>query len=214
MAIATTSLTHCSILSILPLLRWTCPGQSGSPRRPAVEHRRAAQLMWTSAPPSTGNATPVMKFASSDARNSAAFATSQGVPILWRSGTRASRAAATSARLLPVTRARVSTAIGVSINPGRMAAQVDGSNAVESILGDLVKRRVPTSDATIHLTGGHRFHLPPLHKRQPIREAPVWRWGLPSFRQVADILPLAPGDNLSSACDDAPLRKRGDAQCA
>jgi hypothetical protein len=41
----------------------------------------------------------------------------RGVPILWRSGTRASRAAATSARLLPVTRARVSTAIGVSINP-------------------------------------------------------------------------------------------------
>jgi hypothetical protein len=33
-----------------------------------------------------------MKFASSDARNNAAFATSQGVPILWRSGTRASRA--------------------------------------------------------------------------------------------------------------------------
>jgi hypothetical protein len=68
----------------------------------------------------TGSATPVMKFASSDARNNAAFATSQGVPILWRSGTRASRAAATSARLLPLTRARVSTAIGVSINPGRM----------------------------------------------------------------------------------------------
>ena len=38
--------------------------------------------MWTSAPPSTGNAIPVMKLASSDARNSAAFATSQGVPIL------------------------------------------------------------------------------------------------------------------------------------
>ena len=67
--------------------------------------------MSISAPPSTGSATPVMKFASSDARNNAAFATSQGVPILWRSGTRASRAAATSARLLPLTRARVSTAL-------------------------------------------------------------------------------------------------------
>ena len=37
-----------------------------------------------------------------------------------RSGTLASRMAATSARLLPVARARVSTAIGVSISPGRM----------------------------------------------------------------------------------------------
>ena len=68
----------------------------------------------------TGSATPVMKFASCDTRNNAAFATSQEVPILWRSGTRAARAAATSARLLPLARARVSTAIGVSINPGRM----------------------------------------------------------------------------------------------
>ena len=40
------------------------------------------------APPSTGSATPVMKLASSEARNSAAFATSQAFPILWRSGTR------------------------------------------------------------------------------------------------------------------------------
>ena len=48
--------------------------------------------MCTRAPPSTGSATPVMKFASSEARNSAALATSQAVPILWRSGTRASRA--------------------------------------------------------------------------------------------------------------------------
>jgi hypothetical protein len=38
----------------------------------------------------------------------------------WRSGTRASRPAATSARLFPLARARVSTAIGVSIKPGRM----------------------------------------------------------------------------------------------
>src|ERR1043166_9528757 len=74
----------------------------------------------TSAPPSTGKATPVMKFASSEARNSAALATSQAVPMRLRSGTLASRMAATSARLLPMARARVSTAIGVSIRPGRM----------------------------------------------------------------------------------------------
>src|SRR5256885_902229 len=61
-----------------------------------------------------------MKLASSEARNSAALATSQAVPILRRSGTRASRSAATWARLLPLTRARVSTAIGVSISPGRI----------------------------------------------------------------------------------------------
>ena len=36
------------------------------------------------------------------------------------SGTRASRAAAISSRLLRLARARVSSAIGVSINPGRM----------------------------------------------------------------------------------------------
>src|SRR6185437_15410899 len=69
--------------------------------------------MSTSAPPSTGRATPVMKFASSDARNKAAFATSQGLPILWRSGTRASRAAAISARLLPATRARIDRHWGI-----------------------------------------------------------------------------------------------------
>src|SRR5208337_2806366 len=68
--------------------------------------------MWTRAPPSTGSATPVMKLASSEARNKAAFATSHAVPILWRKGTRASRAAATSPRLFPLTRALVSTAIG------------------------------------------------------------------------------------------------------
>jgi hypothetical protein len=42
-----------------------------------------------------------------DARDNAAFATSQGVPILWRSGTLASRPVAISPRLLPATRARV-----------------------------------------------------------------------------------------------------------
>src|SRR4029077_4713172 len=54
----------------------------------------------TLAPPSTGSVTPVMKFASSDARNSAALATSQAVPIFLRSGTLLSRSAATSARVL------------------------------------------------------------------------------------------------------------------
>ena len=62
----------------------------------------------------------MMKLASSEARNNAALATSQAVPILRRSGTRASRSVATWARLLPLTRARVSTAIGVSIRPGRI----------------------------------------------------------------------------------------------
>ena len=61
-----------------------------------------------------------MNPASSEARKRAALATSHAVPILWRRGTRASRAAAISARLLPVARARVSTAIGVSMSPGRM----------------------------------------------------------------------------------------------
>ncbi len=61
-----------------------------------------------------------MKPASSDARNNAAFATSQALPILCRSGTRRSRSAAISARGRPVLRARVSTAIGVSIRPGRI----------------------------------------------------------------------------------------------
>ncbi len=61
-----------------------------------------------------------MKFASSEARNRAAFATSQPVPIFWRSGTWASRWASTSARLYLNSRARVSTAIGVFIRPGKM----------------------------------------------------------------------------------------------
>src|SRR6266700_389561 len=82
--------------------------------------RRAQWPISSAPPPSTSSETPVMKLASSEARNSAAFATSHAVPILRRSGTRASRIAATSARLLPVWRARVSTAIGVSINPGRI----------------------------------------------------------------------------------------------
>ena len=70
--------------------------------------------MRTRAPPSTGNAMPVMKFASSDERKSAAFATSQGVPILRRSGTRASRAAATSAGFCGYAGARINRHRGVN----------------------------------------------------------------------------------------------------
>src|SRR5262249_51354065 len=85
-------------------------GRHGPPHPPIL----------TSAPPSTGSATPVMKSASSEARKSAALATSHAVPMRWRSGTRALRIATTSSRLLPHTRARVSTAIGVFMRPGRM----------------------------------------------------------------------------------------------
>src|SRR5262249_16839752 len=74
----------------------------------------------TLAPPSTGSVTPVMKFASSEARKSAALATSQPVPIFLRNGTWASRIASISARVFLNSRARVSTAIGVFIRPGRM----------------------------------------------------------------------------------------------
>ena len=52
--------------------------------------RRAQWPMSSAPPPSTSSETPVMKLASSEARNSAAFATSHAVPILRRSGTRAS----------------------------------------------------------------------------------------------------------------------------
>ena len=54
------------------------PGRSKAPR---FYPRRTLD------PPSTGSVTPVMKLASSEARNSAALATSQPVPIFWRSGT-------------------------------------------------------------------------------------------------------------------------------
>src|SRR3954449_10482679 len=68
-----------------------------------------------------------MKLASSEARNSAALATSQAVPILPRSGTLASRAAATSARGLPGGGARAGTALGAPIGArlaGRAGAGV------------------------------------------------------------------------------------------
>src|ERR1700726_3420496 len=97
----------------------------------SVPGRQAAvnQPTRTSAPPSTGSATPVMKLASSEARNSAAFATSHAVPIRPRSGTLASRSAATSARLRLLA-ARVSTAIGVH----ESWQDAVGANAVWSVL--------------------------------------------------------------------------------
>ena len=64
--------------------------------------------------------TPVTNAASSDARYSAALATSQAEP--WcPSGTREARADASSARSRPVARAGASTAIGVSMSPGMIA---------------------------------------------------------------------------------------------
>src|SRR5882724_9914912 len=77
----------------------------------------------TSAPPSTGSATPVMKLASSEARNSAALATSQAVPILPRSGTRALRVSRTADVVAPIAAAIPEIAIGVSIRPGSTALQ-------------------------------------------------------------------------------------------
>ena len=172
---------------------------------------RHAQLMCTRAPPSTGSATPVMKFASSEARNSAALATSQAVPILWRSGTRASRAggdfgAALAAgagagidrhRRVHQSRqddvgadavfgvldgellgegdqaglGRLVGDVGILLPGGDRrdgdddaralrphhrehvlachdrAAQVDGRDAVEGLLGDLIERRIAAGDA-------------------------------------------------------------------
>ena len=97
-----------------------CPGRDRRSNCAVQRRLRLNQPTRTSAPPSTGSATPVMKLASSEARNSAALAASHAVPIRPRSGTLASRSAATSARLRLLARARVSTAIGVSISPGKM----------------------------------------------------------------------------------------------
>ena len=58
----------------------------GGPARLRRRAHRARLDYWCpifrAPPPSTSRSTPVMKFASSEARNSAAFATSQAVPIL------------------------------------------------------------------------------------------------------------------------------------
>src|SRR5213080_453213 len=90
------------------------------PLPPGGEEKDVQPDVFTLAPPSTGRVTPVMKFASSEARNRAALATSQPVPIFLRKGTWASRIASISARGFLNSRARVSTAIGVFIRPGRM----------------------------------------------------------------------------------------------
>ena len=81
--------------------------QRTAERAPPGAWWRAPHPILTSAPPSTGRAAPVMKFASSEARKSAALATSQAVPMRPRKGTRALRAATTSARLLAHARAGV-----------------------------------------------------------------------------------------------------------
>ena len=73
-------------------------GNAASQSRDAFNARPLTPSL-TLAPPSTGSVTPVMKLASSDARNNAALATSQPVPIFLRSGTWASRSASTSARV-------------------------------------------------------------------------------------------------------------------
>src|SRR6478752_7238286 len=81
-----------------------------------MDHPRRADC-----PPSTGSSTPVTKRASSDARNSAALATSHAVPIVRPRGTMASRWATNSARSMPRAAEIPSIAIGVFISPGRIA---------------------------------------------------------------------------------------------
>ena len=66
----------------------------------------SAQPMRAVMPPSTGRLTPVMNRASSEARNSAAWAVSQPVPIFRFSGIWASRDARTSSAETPLLRTR------------------------------------------------------------------------------------------------------------
>ena len=100
--------------------------RSRSPRsrRPARPNRlrRSVQPTRIDWPPSTGSSTPVTNAASSDARYSAALATSQAEP--WcPSGTREARADAELGAITPAARAGRSTAIGVSMSPGMMALE-------------------------------------------------------------------------------------------
>ena len=85
-----------------------------------------------------------MKFASSDAKNSAALATSHPVPIFLRSGTLLSRSASTSARVLCHSRARVSTAIGVFIIDRNFskAAAFAGAGALLTFFGFMHGERI------------------------------------------------------------------------
>jgi len=64
-----------------------------------------------------------MKLASSEARNKAAWAVSQAVPILPRSGTRVLRASRTASVDDPIASAIPEMAMGVSIRPGSTALQ-------------------------------------------------------------------------------------------
>src|SRR5207302_1537418 len=88
-------------------------GRGGSP-----DDRHPTRADW---PPSTGRSTPLMNRASSEARKSAAFATSQALPIPPFSGTVLSRSTMYSSRSMPNSRAAASTPIGVLIRPGRIA---------------------------------------------------------------------------------------------
>src|SRR5208282_2923744 len=87
------------------------------------ELRRPLQPTRADMPPSTGSSTPVMKLASSEARNRAAWAVSQAVPILPRRGTRALRASRTASVDEPTAVAIPDTAMGVSISPGNTTLQ-------------------------------------------------------------------------------------------
>jgi hypothetical protein len=77
--------------------------------------------MSTGMPPSAGSDAPVMKSASSEARNNSALATTQAVPCMPCGGTRASRRRMISSRGLLMVRARGSMVIGVATRRSRMA---------------------------------------------------------------------------------------------
>lgn len=70
--------------------------------------------------PSTGRHTPDMNFASSDARNRAAYPTSQALPIPPFRGTRSFRRLINTSLSSPMAPEMPSTAIGVFIKPGIM----------------------------------------------------------------------------------------------
>ena len=72
-------------------------------------------------PPSTGKRTPVINLASFEARNNAAFATSQADPCLPRRGTCSSRICFNFSLVILLDPNADSIAFGVSIKPGKIA---------------------------------------------------------------------------------------------
>jgi hypothetical protein len=117
--------------------------------------------MSTSMTPSVGNDTPVMKSASSEARDNAGLATSQAVPCWRRRGTRASRARMISSRGLLMVWARTSMAIGVVTGPGWMAlarmhcmTRIPAGTVVA--VGSTRTSHLRTSPAKTLLAGGFR----------------------------------------------------------